>query len=141
MLDGSSAVVPSNVSSSKPRRPHEPQMDQIVRKSRKRRRPKSKHQEPLAESSAQASTSANAAEQLRSWPWLSITEPPTTKHPPVFTKDGKCVIPQSLTFSDPADCLSVQPFSVTFSPSLVPASRYTRLRPGSSYQPSLQKEA
>ncbi|KAI0278152.1 WD40-repeat-containing domain protein [Russula aff. rugulosa BPL654] len=35
----------------------------------------------------EASTSVSA-EQKKSWQWVSITEPPTSKHPPVFTKDG-----------------------------------------------------
>ncbi len=89
----SHAMVPSNVNSSKARRPHKPQMSQDIGKPRRRHKPKSKRRENLAESPAQTSTSVNAAEQLESWSWVSITEPPTTKHPPVFTKDGKCVIP------------------------------------------------
>jgi NET1-associated nuclear protein 1 (U3 small nucleolar RNA-associated protein 17) len=89
----SSAMVPSSVNSSKARRPHEPQMSQNIGKTRRRHRPKSKRREILGDLPAQASTSVNAAEPLKSWSWVSITEPPTTKHPPIFTKDGKCVIP------------------------------------------------
>lgn len=86
-------MVPSNVNSSKARRPHESQMSQKIGKTRRRHRPKSKRREILGDLPAQASTSVNAAEPPKSWSWVSITEPPTTKHPPVFTKDGKCVIP------------------------------------------------
>ena len=88
-----SAMVPSSVNSSEAQRPHEPQASQKIGKTRRHRRPKSKHREILAESPpAKASTSVGA-EQQKSWPWVSITEPPTTKHSPVFTKDGRCVLP------------------------------------------------
>ena len=86
-------MVPSNASPSEAQRPHEPQASQKFGKTRRHRRPKSKHQEIRAESPPAGASTSVSAEQLKSWPWVSITEPPTTKHPPVFTKDGRCVLP------------------------------------------------
>jgi hypothetical protein len=98
----SSAMVPSDdVNSSKAQRSHGSQAPQKTGKTRRHRRPKSKRREILVEQPAQASTSVSSV-QPKSWPWISITEPPTTKHPPVFTKDGRCVLRsyQSFPFSD-----------------------------------------
>jgi len=82
-------MVPSNVNSSKVQRTQDTQDSQKTVKPRRRRRPKSKPGEILPEPPAQASTSVIAEhEQPKAWQWVSITEPPTTKHPPVFTKDG-----------------------------------------------------
>lgn len=86
-------MVPSNASPSEAQRPHEPQASQKIGKTRRHRRPKSKHQEIRAESPPAGASTSVSAEQPKSWPWVSITEPPTTKHPPVFTKDGRCVLP------------------------------------------------
>jgi NET1-associated nuclear protein 1 (U3 small nucleolar RNA-associated protein 17) len=84
-------MVQSNVNSSKDQQPHEPQSSQKIGKTRRHRRPKSKRRENLAKSPPEASTSVSA-EQQKSWQWVSITEPPATKHPPVFSKDGRCVV-------------------------------------------------
>ncbi|KAF8506780.1 WD40 repeat-like protein [Russula emetica] len=81
-------MVQSNVNSSKAQQPHEPQPSQKIGKTRRHRRPKSKHREILAESPPPEASTSVSAEQQKSWQWVSITEPPTTKHPPIFTKDG-----------------------------------------------------
>ncbi|KAI9512508.1 WD40 repeat-like protein [Russula earlei] len=91
-------MVPSNVN--KAQRTHDPQDAQKVVKARRHRRPKSKRREALAETPAQASTSVTA-KQSNPWSWVSITEPPTTKHPPVFTKDG------SYFFSVVGSCVKI----------------------------------
>lgn len=86
-----SAMVQSTANSSKAQQLHEPQSSQKIGKTRRHRRPKSKHREVLAESPPPEASTSVSAEQQKSWQWVSITEPATTKHPPVFTKDGRCV--------------------------------------------------
>ena len=99
-----SAMAQSNVNSSKAQQPYEPQCSQKIGKPRRHRRPKSKskHREILAESPPPEASTSVRAEQQKSWQWVSITEPPTSKHPPVFTKDGRCVValPDRFRFSD-----------------------------------------
>jgi hypothetical protein len=90
-----SAMIQSNVNSSKAQQPHEPQSSQKIGKTRRHRRPKSKRREILAESPPPEASTSVSAEQQKSWQWVSITEPPTSKHPPVFTKDGRCVVARS----------------------------------------------
>ena len=87
-----SPMVQSNTNSSKAQQPHEPQSSPKFGKTRRRRRPKSKHREILAVSPPPEASTSVSAEQQKSWQWVSITEPPTTKHPPVFSKDGRCVV-------------------------------------------------
>jgi hypothetical protein len=87
-----SAMVQSNVNSSEAQQSHEPQSSQKIGKSRRHRRPKSKRREILAESPPPEASTSVSTEQQKPWQWVSITEPPTSKHPPVFTKDGRCVI-------------------------------------------------
>ncbi|KAH9065814.1 WD40 repeat-like protein [Lactarius vividus] len=56
-------------------------------KSRRHRRAKPRTQEISAEEPVQASTSGNT--EPKSWPWVAITETSSTRHPVVFTKDGR----------------------------------------------------
>ena len=93
-----SAMLQSDVNSSKAQQPHEPQSPQKIGKTRRRRRPKSKHREILAESPPPEASTSVSAEQQKSWQWVSITEPSATKHPPVFSKDGRCVVCTSKRF-------------------------------------------
>ena len=78
-------MVPSNVQSSQ----GDHGASKKPRKSRRHRRAKPRPQENFAEEPAQASTSGNT--EPKSWPWVAVTESSATRHPVVFTKDGRCV--------------------------------------------------
>ncbi|KAI9460514.1 WD40 repeat-like protein [Lactarius psammicola] len=75
-------MVPSNVQSSQ----DDNRASKKAGRSRRHRRPKLRSQENFVEEPAQASTSGNI--EPKSWPWVTITESSSTRHPVVFTKDG-----------------------------------------------------
>jgi hypothetical protein len=57
---------------------------------------------------AESSRSSDEAESV--WPWTSLTESSASNHPPIFTKDGRCVCRCT------ADHCCTQRLTVTSSP-------------------------
>ena len=63
----------------------------------------------------------------RRWRWHPLTDSSTSAHPPVFTRDGRCVSLRAIASPHSTMSLAIS------SPSLVPLSKSTRRPPERSY--------